>query len=87
VTLKERFLIAVHTGELGHIENGSITITLQEFKRCFSDVKTQYISSFLPAATIEPGRVRMSDTKYLFRTGFGVYRLHEDLLTTLDINI
>ena len=46
----------------------------------FSEIKTQYVSSFLPAATIEPGMYTMSHTKFVFRIAKGVYKLHPDIL-------
>ena len=78
--LKERFLEAVKKGQIGHIEEQGVIVTLQEFKQCFSDIKSQYVTSFLPAATIEPGRISMSYTKFVFRVRSGVYRVHKDAL-------
>jgi len=78
--LKDRFIEAIVCGELGCIEDQGIVFTLKEFKSVFSDIKTDYINSFLPAATIEPGRETMSHTKFLFRVRKGVYRVHPDLL-------
>lgn len=79
-TLKARFIEAIQTGELGHIEDQGIIITMQEFKAYFDDVKTQYVTSFLPAATLEPGQITMSHTKFVFRLRKGVYRIHQDAL-------
>jgi len=78
--LKDRFIEAIVSGELGTIEDRGIVFTLKDFKAVFADIKTDYINSFLPAATIEPGRETMSHTKYLFRVRKGVYLVHPDLL-------
>ena len=78
--LKDRFIEAVINGELGSVEDQGIVFTLKEFKSVFDDIKTDYINSFLPAATIEPGREIMTNTKYLFRISKGVYRVHPDVL-------
>jgi len=79
-TLKQRFIEAVKSAELGHITEPGIIVTQKEFKRYFSDIKNQYVTSFLPAATIEPGQISISHTKFVFRLRKGVYLLHEDLL-------
>jgi len=78
--LRHRFLSAIERGELGHVESRGIIITTKEFRFYFSDIKTQYTVSFLPAATIEPGRTHMTYTKYLFRLRKGVYLLHPDMV-------
>jgi hypothetical protein len=78
--LRERFLQAVKKGELGHIDERGIIITMKEFKLYFSDIKTDYIRSFLPASTIEPGRSFMTHTKFVFRLKKGVYLLHPDAI-------
>jgi len=80
MTLKQRFIQAVLNGELGSIDEQGVLVTLEEFREYFSDIKSQYILSFLPAATIEPGQVTMSHTKFLFRLHKGVYRVHKDAL-------
>ena len=82
--LKDRFIEAIVSGELGVIEDQGIVFTLKEFKLLFSDIKTDYINSFLPAATIEPGRESMTHTKYLFRIRKGVYRVHPDVLNLIN---
>lgn len=82
--LKERFLDAVAKGELGRVEASGTVVTLKEFKAYFSDIKTDYINSFLPAATFEPGQNTLTHTKYLFRVRKGVYLLHPGAL--LGIN-
>jgi len=64
--LKDRLIEAIVSGELGVIEGRGIVFTLKEFKSVFMDIKTDYINSFLPAASIEPGRESMTQTKYLF---------------------
>lgn len=74
--LKQRFLNAVIQGELGRVDEEGVIVTLKQFKTCFSDIKTDYINSFLPASTIERGRHNMSHTKFVFRLGKGVYRVH-----------
>ena len=82
--LKDRFLEAVANGELGTPENDGIVVTLKEFKAYFSDIKTDYINSFLPAATFEPGQNTVTHTKYLFRMRKGAYLLHPDILAGID---
>ncbi|MFK5915472.1 MAG: hypothetical protein QM484_13960, partial [Woeseiaceae bacterium] len=62
------------------IEDRGVIVTLKEFRDYFSDIKTQYSMSFLPAATIEPGQVSISHTKFVFRIRKGVYLVHEDAL-------
>ena len=78
--LKDRFIQAIKTGELGTQEETGTIVTLKEFKRHFSEIKTQYVSSFLPAATLGPGMQTMTHTKFVFRVAKGVYMLHPDLL-------
>jgi len=80
VFLKDRFIAAIKKGELGEIDELGVVFTLKEFKDTFADIKSDYINSFLPAATIEPGRKTLTHTKYLFRVRKGVYRVHSDLL-------
>ena len=80
MTLKQRFLDAVNKGELGCIDDRGVVVTLKQFKLYFSDVKTDYINSFLPASTIEPGRSTVSRTRFLFRLRNGVYLVHTDVL-------
>ena len=76
MTLKKRFLDAVVSGELGCVEDRGVVVTLKQFKAYFSDVTTDYNNSFLPASTIEPGRVDMSRTRFLYRLRKGVYLVH-----------
>jgi len=78
--LKQRFITAIKKGELGHFDERGTIVTLKEFRTYFSDIKTQYVMSFLPAATIEPGQSTMSHTKFVFRVRKGVYRVHPDVL-------
>jgi len=78
--LKDRFLEAVVKGELGSVETRGAVVTLKEFKAYFSDITTQYVSSFMPAATFEPGRFRPSHTRFLFRLRKGAYLIHSDVL-------
>lgn len=80
LSLKARFLRAIINGELGSVDERGVIVTLKEFKRYFSDIKTQYVSSFLPAATLEPGQFSLSHTKFVFRVSKGVYRVHPDLI-------
>lgn len=80
VLLKDRFIDAIKAGQLGVIDDQGVVFTLKEFKLVFSDIKTDYINSFLPAATIEPGRKTLTRTKFLFRIRKGVYRVHPDVL-------
>ena len=80
MTLKKRFLDAVVKGELGSVEDRGVVVTLKQFKAYFSDVTTDYNNSFLPASTIEPGRVDMSRTRFLYRLRKGVYLVHVDAL-------
>jgi len=80
MTLKNRFLEAVSSGELGEVDDFGVVVSLKEFKSYFKDVKTDYINSFLPAAVIETGQHSTTHTKYLFRVRKGVYRVHPDAL-------
>lgn len=75
-TLKERFFEAVLNGELGTLTESGYVVTLKEFKAYFSDIKSDYINSFLPAATFEPGMSSVTQTKFVFRLRKGVYLLH-----------
>jgi len=83
-SLRSRFINAISSGELGRVDEQGIIFTLKEFKLYFAEIKTDYINSFLPASTIEAGRMEMSHTKFLFRMRKGVYRVHPDLLLTLE---
>ena len=78
--LKDRFLTAVVNGKIGRIENAGVIVSLKEFKAHFTDIKSDYINSFLPAATIEPGQRSVSHTKYFFRVKKGVYLVHPEVL-------
>ena len=78
--LKDRFLEAVARGELGCVENRGTVVTLKAFKAHFSDIKTDYINSFLPAATLQPGQLTASHTRYLFRVRKGAYLVHPGVL-------
>jgi hypothetical protein len=80
VFLKQRFMEAIISGDLGTRDGRGVVFTLREFKDYFSDIETDYINSFLPAATLEPGRVTMTHTKFLFRLRKGVYMVHPDTL-------
>jgi len=79
-TLKVRFLAAVREGELGTAVDGQgVVVTLNEFRAFFSDITSDYVNSFLPAATLEPGCTQMTPTKFVFRSQRGVYRVHPDV--------
>ncbi|MFK5948012.1 MAG: hypothetical protein QM500_04470 [Methylococcales bacterium] len=82
--LKKRFLDAVNCGELGTIDEYGVIVTVREFKNYFKDIKTDYIGSFLPAAAIEKGQTSVSHTKYLFHIRKGIYRVHPDVLLTVN---
>jgi len=80
MTLKDRFLEAVASGELGEVDDFGVVVSLQEFRSYFLDVKSDYINSFLPAAVIETGQCTPTHTKYLFRIGKGLYRVHQNAI-------
>lgn len=84
--LKQRFLEAVARGDLGTAENSGIVVTLKEFKAYFTDIRTKYISSFMPAAAFEPGQCSVSHTKYLFRVRRGAYLVHPDALKEFQVD-
>ena len=48
--------MAVVNGEIGRQENSGVVVPLKEFKAHFNDIKSDYINSFLPVATTEPGQ-------------------------------
>jgi len=83
--LKQRFITAMLNGDLGTTDDRGTVVTLKEFKAYFPDVTTQYVSSFLPAVTIEKGRYAMTNTRFLFRIHKGVYMLHPDLHSLDDL--
>ena len=78
--LKHRFLDAIIAGKLGKLTDRGYTVSLKEFRMYFSDIKTQYSSSFLPAAVIETGQLSMTHTKFVFRIKKGVYLVHPDAI-------
>lgn len=78
--LKHRLIRAVKNGKIGQLSERGIVVTAKEFKLYFSDIKTQYVGSFLPASTIDPGRTYMTNTRFFFRLRKGVYLLHSDAL-------
>jgi len=80
MTLKNRFLEAVSIGDLGEVDDFGVVVSLKQFKTYFSDVKSDYINSFLPAAVIETGQHSTTHTKFLFRIRKGVYRIHPDAI-------
>lgn len=80
MTLKQRFLEAVSSGELGKVTELGMIVTVPEFKAYFNDINVRYTASFLPAVAIEQGRHRITDTHFVFRVKGGVYRLHPDAL-------
>ena len=80
MTLKERFLKAVITGDLGRADEFGIIVSLFEFKNYFKDIDSSYINTFLAAAVIETGQNSITHTKYLFRMNRGEYLLHPDVI-------
>jgi hypothetical protein len=84
MTLKQRFFDAIMSGELGSVEDRGVIVTLKELKNHFKDIKTRYITSFLPAAVIEPGQHSVTHTKFLFRVCKGVYLVHPDAIETYE---
>ena len=70
--LKDLFLAAISCGDLGSYENLGVLVTIKAFKLYFNDIKTDYINSFLPASTLEPGRYFVTLTKYVVRLSSGV---------------
>jgi hypothetical protein len=80
MTLKDRFMEAVSSGELGEADEHGVVVSLREFKLYFSDVKSDYINSFLPASVIEIGQYSATHTKFLFRIKKGLYRVHPDAI-------
>ncbi len=77
-TLRQRFLDAVCTGQLGTRCDLGVVVTLEEFKAFFSNINRNYVGYFLPAATLEKGRSQMSHTKFVIRLRKGVYLVHPD---------
>ncbi|VAW70445.1 hypothetical protein MNBD_GAMMA10-1151 [hydrothermal vent metagenome] len=75
-TLRDRFLAAVRSGQLGTRSGPGVVVTIGEFKRFFQDVNRNYVTSFLPMAAIETGRLQMTYTKYIFRLQRGIYFVH-----------
>ena len=82
--LKDRFIEAVRSGELGSTDDYGVIVSLKDFKEYFSDIKSDYLNSFLPAATIEVGQYSATHTKFVFRIKKGLYRVHKDLLKLND---
>jgi len=78
-TLRQRFLTAVRTGQLGMRSDLGVLVTVKEFKTFFPDINCNYASSFLAAAAIEAGRSQMTCTQYVMRLRKGVYRVHPDV--------
>lgn len=78
--IKERFLNAVVSGELGTTDEFGIIVRLREFKTYFNCIKSDYANSFLPAAVIEIGQHHITHTKFLYRVGKGLYRVHPDVI-------
>ena len=77
--IRRRFEEEIEKYYLGR-PHQSVSQIYEEFKEYFSDVKTDYINSFLPASTIEPGRSTVSHTRFLFRLRNGVYLVHADAI-------
>ncbi|VAW69069.1 hypothetical protein MNBD_GAMMA10-545 [hydrothermal vent metagenome] len=83
--LKDRFLNAIIAGDLGkRDEYGDIVVELSEVREYFSDIKTSYVGSFLPASTVEAGRTEATSKRFLFRIGYGIYRVHPDAIAGSD---
>ncbi len=82
-TLRQRFLAAVRSGELGRQEAQGVELTMTEFKAFFPDENRNYLGSFLSGATLEKGRLQMTHTQYLMRLRKGVYRVHPDVFKLL----
>jgi len=81
MTLKQRFIQAIVSGELGkRTEQGGATVSLREFRQYFNDVDYNYAGSFLPGAVIECGQLSASHTRFVFRVGRGVYLVHPDAI-------
>ena len=78
--LKHRFLDAVLDGKLGTLTERGYVVSLKEFRLYFSDIRTQYSSSFLPASVIEIGQLSITHTKFVFRVKKGMYLVHPDAL-------
>ncbi|HED35698.1 MAG TPA: hypothetical protein ENJ08_16005 [Gammaproteobacteria bacterium] len=78
-TLRQRFLAAVRSGELGRQCEQGVELTITEFKAFFPGVNRNYLGSFLSAATLEKGRLQITHTQYLMRLRKGVYRVHPDV--------
>ena len=80
MTLKERFLNAVISGEIGSKGPQGISVTVYEFKEHFRDLDTGYLTSFLPAAVIEQGQYHTTHTKFVYRVRKGIYCIHADAI-------
>ncbi|HED33090.1 MAG TPA: hypothetical protein ENJ08_02580 [Gammaproteobacteria bacterium] len=78
-TLRQRFLAAVRSGELGKPGEQGVELTIKEFKAFFPEVNRNYQGSFLSAAALEKGRLQMTHTQYVIRLRKGVYRVHPDV--------
>ncbi|HED33448.1 MAG TPA: hypothetical protein ENJ08_04410 [Gammaproteobacteria bacterium] len=78
-TLRQRFLAAVRSGELGRQEANGVELTITEFKAFFPEVNRNYQGSFLSGAALEKGRLQMTHTQYVIRLRKGVYRVHPDV--------
>ncbi|MDH5571700.1 MAG: hypothetical protein OEY89_08045 [Gammaproteobacteria bacterium] len=80
MTLKERFLYAIQTGELGETSETGTYVNLRDFKAYFSDIDSDYINSFMPASVIETGQQSPTHNRFLFRVSKGLYKVHPDVL-------
>ncbi|HED36088.1 MAG TPA: hypothetical protein ENJ08_17985 [Gammaproteobacteria bacterium] len=78
-TLRQRFLAAVRSGELGRPEAHGVELTITEFKAFFPEDNRNYLGSFLSGAALEKGRLQMTHTQYVIRLRKGVYRVHPDV--------
>ncbi|MDH5572131.1 MAG: hypothetical protein OEY89_10220 [Gammaproteobacteria bacterium] len=80
MTLKQRFIHALQTGQLGETTEAGTFVHLKDFKAYFKDIETDYIYSFLPSAVIETGQQSPTHNRFLFRIAKGLYRVHPDVL-------
>ena len=86
-TLKKRFLDAVNCGELGTIDDYGVVVTVREFKLYFRDIKTDYIGSFLPAASIEEGQTTATHMINLMCLPIILYLLHSQRLCLIPYSV
>ena len=83
--LKHYLLDAVISGEIGKRTERGLIVTSKEFVQFFENKhnsKKDYFRSYLPSVSIEAGRRDMKHNKYLFKIGRGIYKIHEDAITS-----